>query len=51
MWTSHGPYKYWLPILLDVIGTNLWNFKIPKELTCGHMGPYQSFKIPKCCLH
>jgi hypothetical protein len=46
MWISCGPYKYLLPILLNVIGTTLRNFKSPKELTSGHMGPYQSFKIP-----
>ena len=39
-------YKYLLPILLSVIGTTLQNFKIHKELACGHMGPYQSFKLP-----
>jgi hypothetical protein len=41
MWTSCGPYKYLLPRLLRVIGTTLQNFKIPKELACGHMGPLQ----------
>jgi hypothetical protein len=46
MWTSYGPYKYLLPILLSFIGTTLQNFKSPKELACGHMGPYQSFKLP-----
>jgi hypothetical protein len=46
MWTSYGPYKSWLPILLDIIGTTLCNFKVPKELACGYMGPYQSFKLP-----
>ena len=46
MWTSCGPYKILLPILLSVIDTTLQNFKIPKELACGHMGPYQSFKLP-----
>jgi hypothetical protein len=46
MWTSCGPYKSRLPILLDSIGTTLWNFKVPKELACRHMGPYQSFKVP-----
>jgi hypothetical protein len=41
MWTSCGPYKSLLPILLSVIGTTLRNFKIPKELACGNMGPLQ----------
>jgi hypothetical protein len=46
MWTSCGPYKSLLPILLSVICTTLRNFIRPKELACGHMGPYQSFKLP-----
>ena len=46
MWTSCGPYKYLLPGLLIFIGTTLRNFEIPKEIACGHMGPYQSFKLP-----
>jgi hypothetical protein len=33
-------------MLLDSIGTTLRNFKVPKELSCGYMGPYQSFKLP-----
>jgi hypothetical protein len=45
MWTSCVPYKSLLPILLSVIGTTLRNFKIPKELACEHMGPYQSLKL------
>ena len=46
MWTSRGPYKSLLPSLPSFIGTTLQNFKIPKELACGHMGPYQYFKLP-----
>jgi hypothetical protein len=46
MWTSCGPYKSLLPILPNFIGATLWNFKVPKELACGYMGPYQSFKLP-----
>jgi hypothetical protein len=46
MWNSRGPYKSWLSILLDVIGTTLRNFKIPKKLAWGHVAPYQSFKLP-----
>ena len=46
MWNSCGPYKLLLSILLSVIGTTLWNFKIPKELARVHMGPYQYFKLP-----
>ena len=46
MWTSCGPYNSRLPILLDAIGTTLRNFKVPKELACGHVGPYQYFILP-----
>jgi hypothetical protein len=51
MLNSYGPYKYLLPSLLSVIGTTLWNLKIPKELGCRHMVPYKSFNFPKCGLH
>jgi hypothetical protein len=43
MWTSCGPYKYFLPSLLHVIGTTLRNFKSPKELA---MWTYGSFTNP-----
>jgi hypothetical protein len=43
MLSSCDPYKYFLPILVHVIGTTLWNFKSPKELA---MWTYGSFANP-----